>query len=369
MSFALTLFRLFEFSAAHHLARPGLESRLHGHNYSAELGVTGPPQSDSGQIMPAASLDALITSLKRRYDYGYLNHRLAAEPTAQNLARAIWDEASSMIPAPARLVSVVAREEAGDNARVTLEGAAQLIYGEFAAAHRTHAPRLSDAENLRLYGKCNNPAGHGHNYRVELELPPGARLSPGLWAEFDHRNLSSDIVELRGRNVVTESIAHLIANRAPEAGRVRVWETPDFFAEYNSLDAQRPYGLGRRWRFRAAHSLRQAALTPEENAWHYGACAEAQEPHGHTYQVEATVAGALDPQTETVYDLGQLDQTGSDILQELDYTSLDEAVSPSTLEYVAVFLWQRFAGRVGPVLSAIRVSDGPQHDCMIQPVR
>ncbi len=369
MSLALTLFRQFGFSAAHHLAQPGLERRLHGHNYSAELGITGPLRSDSGQIIPAASLDAVITSLMRRYDHGYLNHRLDAEPTALNLARAIWDEAGSRITAPARQVSVEIREEAGENARVTLEGAVQLIYGEFAAAHRTHAPRLSDAENLRLYGKCNNPAGHGHNYRVELELPPDARLSPGLWAEFDHRNLSSDIVELRGRNVVTESIARLIASRAPEASRARAWETPDFFAEYNSLDTQRPYRLGRRWRFRAAHCLRQATLTPEENAWIYGVCAEAQEPHGHTYQVEAVVAGALDPQTETVYDLAQLDQTGSDILQELDYTSLDEAVGPSTLENLALFLWQRFAGQVGPALSAIRVSDSPQQYCMIQPTQ
>jgi 6-pyruvoyltetrahydropterin/6-carboxytetrahydropterin synthase len=40
-------------------------------------------------------------------------------------------------------------------------------YG-FAASHRLHSPALSDAANRALYGKCNNPHGHGHNYEVEI---------------------------------------------------------------------------------------------------------------------------------------------------------------------------------------------------------
>lgn len=38
----------------------------------------------------------------------------------------------------------------------------------FSAAHRLHSPHLSEAENQQVYGKCNNPNGHGHNYRVEV---------------------------------------------------------------------------------------------------------------------------------------------------------------------------------------------------------
>jgi len=36
----------------------------------------------------------------------------------------------------------------------------------FNAAHRIHNPELSDDENRRIFGKCNNPSGHGHNYRL-----------------------------------------------------------------------------------------------------------------------------------------------------------------------------------------------------------
>ena len=41
---------------------------------------------------------------------------------------------------------------------------------EFAAAHRLHCPDLTEAENRRIFGKCNNPNGHGHNYRVEVAV-------------------------------------------------------------------------------------------------------------------------------------------------------------------------------------------------------
>jgi 6-pyruvoyltetrahydropterin/6-carboxytetrahydropterin synthase len=40
----------------------------------------------------------------------------------------------------------------------------------FAAAHRLHSPRLSDEENRAVYGKCNNPFGHGHDYEVEVRV-------------------------------------------------------------------------------------------------------------------------------------------------------------------------------------------------------
>jgi len=47
----------------------------------------------------------------------------------------------------------------------------------FSASHRLHSPRLSEAENQRIYGKCSNPGGHGHNYALEVTVAgePDAR--------------------------------------------------------------------------------------------------------------------------------------------------------------------------------------------------
>ena len=79
---------------------------------------------------------------------------------------------------------------------------------EFAASHRLHADGLSEEENRRLYGKCNNPYGHGHNYVVEvsargpLDRATGRAVDPFALDElvgrqvvgpFDHHNLNRDV--------------------------------------------------------------------------------------------------------------------------------------------------------------------------------
>jgi len=123
---------------------------------------------------------------------------------------------------------------------------------EFSAAHRLHCPALSDEENLRTFGKCNNPAGHGHNYQLEVVLrgepdaATGVLLPPGelhrvvrqqVIDRFDHRHLNEDCAEFAELNPSVENIAaviwRLLAGRFGRAdlARVRVWETPKTWAE------------------------------------------------------------------------------------------------------------------------------------------
>ncbi len=354
----LTTLQRVEFSAAHQLRGEGLESRLHGHNFILWVGVSGPTQPATGRAIPLADLTAAVQGVLARYDHRHLNTILGdVEPTHSSVARALWSDLQPALAAPLALDSMTLLEEGGPGFAMTSTGAAALITGEFSAAHRAHAPRLSDEENRALYGASNNPAGHGHNYRAELHLPPGAAAPHDLWAEFDHKNLSADIPDLRGRNVVTEAIAKLVAQRAPQARRVRVWETAAFSAEYDAEEAR--YRLGRRYRFNAAHHLHNPRLTPEENRRLYGPC-HSSGPHGHTYLVEITVGGALDPRAETAYDLGQLDELAGGILSELDYTDLDGQGAafrddPSTGENITAYLWSRFSDRVGRALEAVSV--------------
>lgn len=359
---SLTTLLRFEFSAAHQLRGEGLESRLHGHNFILWVGVTGPIEATTGRLIPLADLTNAVTAALARYDHRHLNTVLGAvEPTHPNLARALWHDLHPVFASPLSLDSITLSEEGGPGAAMTSTDVTSIVTGEFSAAHRAHAPRLSDEENLRLYGSSTNPAGHGHNYRAELYLSPEAAAPPGLWAEFDHKNLSTDIPGLRGRNVVTETVAELLSRRAPQARRVRVWETAAFFAEYDAAGAR--YRLGRRYRLNAAHWLHSPHLTPEENRRLYGPC-DSPEPHGHTCLVEITVGGALDPRTETAYDLGHLDQTASDILSEMDYAFLDSEVAafrnhPSTGENIAAYLWSCFASRIGDGLEAVSAWEAP----------
>ena len=140
---------------------------------------------------------------------------------------------------------------AGDDAMVELT---QCF--EFSASHRLHVAALSDEENRRVFGKCNNPNGHGHNYQVEISVggkideKSGAVMAlPELESlvkrevidRFDHKHLNTDTPEFGSRNPSVENIAAVVweilePKLAPgKLRRVRVWETAKTFAEYVGL--------------------------------------------------------------------------------------------------------------------------------------
>lgn len=116
----------------------------------------------------------------------------------------------------------------------------------FNAAHRLHNPNLSDIENKELFGLCNSPNYHGHNYALEVwvegEIDPVSGyiidlkiLSDIIHQEvldpFDHRNLNLDCEEFKNLNPTAENIAHVIWNKlrkrieAKYQLEIRLWET------------------------------------------------------------------------------------------------------------------------------------------------
>jgi 6-pyruvoyltetrahydropterin/6-carboxytetrahydropterin synthase len=115
----------------------------------------------------------------------------------------------------------------------------------FAASHRLHSAQFDEEENKRIYGKCNNPYGHGHNYVVEVAVSGPVDPATGMIANpadldafvereviepFDHTYLNEEIPEFRDRVATTENICIQIFDRLrqfPRAKleRVRVEET------------------------------------------------------------------------------------------------------------------------------------------------
>lgn len=104
-------------------------------------------------------------------------------------------------------------------------------YG-FSASHRLHTPTLSEEENRLLYGKCNNPFGHGHNYVLEVSVrgPVDARsgravdpteldrlVQERVIAELDHKNLNEQIEEFQRIVPTTENLGLLIHARLQRA--------------------------------------------------------------------------------------------------------------------------------------------------------
>jgi 6-pyruvoyltetrahydropterin/6-carboxytetrahydropterin synthase len=125
---------------------------------------------------------------------------------------------------------------------------------EFSASHRLHVPTLGEEENRRLFGKCNNPAGHGHNYRVEpcVAIDPDRPLAAARLEEivgehviepFDHKHLNDQTDDFsfeHGVNPSVENIARVCFERLrgpiEAAGghlrSVEVWETDRTSATY-----------------------------------------------------------------------------------------------------------------------------------------
>ncbi|HXL23206.1 MAG TPA: 6-carboxytetrahydropterin synthase [Candidatus Dormibacteraeota bacterium] len=128
----------------------------------------------------------------------------------------------------------------------------------FAASHRLHSERLSEDENWRLYGKCNNPYGHGHNYVVEISVSGNVDAATGMIANladldgfverevlepFDHKSLNEDVAAFRERVPTTENLCIEIYERLksfPKAKleRVRVEETSNNSFEYAGENAE-----------------------------------------------------------------------------------------------------------------------------------
>ena len=123
----------------------------------------------------------------------------------------------------------------------------------FNAAHRLHNPAWSDEKNEEVFGKCNNPNFHGHNYELiiqvigELNQETGfvidmkvlsAILKDNVLDRFDHKNLNLDVEEFRNLNPSAENIAVVIYDilrpkiDSELALKIRLYETERNFVEY-----------------------------------------------------------------------------------------------------------------------------------------
>ena len=115
----------------------------------------------------------------------------------------------------------------------------------FSASHRLHSAAFSEEENKRLYGKCSNPYGHGHNYVLEVTVTGAVDPETGMIANlgeldpfverevveaFDHKYLNKDVAEFTNQVPTTENLCREAYRRlkdfpAARLERVRIEET------------------------------------------------------------------------------------------------------------------------------------------------
>ena len=124
---------------------------------------------------------------------------------------------------------------------------------EFSASHYYHNPQWTEDENRRVFGKCANWNGHGHNYTLEVTVKGEIDPTTGFVVDLkqlkdilnrevvdamDHRHLNKEVPEFAAKIPTTENIAIAIWQRLDEKlnvaklHRVRLYEMPDLFVDF-----------------------------------------------------------------------------------------------------------------------------------------
>ena len=219
----------------------------HGHHYRMRITLSGNPDSATGMIAPELEVHDILTSFKVSYDHKNLSLDCPEfkdiPMTTESLARYFFTTLRGRLP--------VVRIRLWENPWFYCEylESGESIMGietAFRAAHRLHSPRLDNKANLALYGKCNNPYGHGHRYRVELALAGAMTEDSGMLfpldmvldglrtalADWDYKHLDIDTDDFRDRPSTGENIISVLWDKLSDSlqnpiYRLRLWETPN----------------------------------------------------------------------------------------------------------------------------------------------
>jgi len=225
----------------------------HGHNYVLDVTVSGGIDPITGMIVNIKRIDDVLRAgIVAEFDQRSMNDEIPwfanHAPSMENVLRycAIKIRATGFLPPECELVSLKLEEMPTLWSEWKMDGSMTLTRTyEFAASHRLHAPALSDAENLDRGGECNNEAGHGHNYILEVTVTGNPSEVTGMIVDLnaldevvnaevvdrhDHKNLNLDIDEFVGRptttEIVTQEIFARLKDTVPaELVKVKLWET------------------------------------------------------------------------------------------------------------------------------------------------
>ena len=223
----------------------------HGHNYVLEVTASGEVDETTGMVVNIKLIDDVLQEkVVRAFGQKSINDEVPGfaekTPCVENLLLYFRDLARGL-PGVRALEKLKLEEtptfygewcKDGDKVTIT------RVY-EFAASHRLQQDALPHEENVRLYGKCNNPGGHGHNYVLEVTVGGKQDPATGFVSDFegldavvqsrvldryDHKHLNTDVPELAGivptSEVVALEIFRALDGHVPGAlERVRLKET------------------------------------------------------------------------------------------------------------------------------------------------
>lgn len=258
------------FSCAHRYFQPSRDeawnhehfgdlTEIHGHNYLAEVTLCGDVDAQSGIVVNLTDVKQWLADAVSPFENRFVDVTSPVmenlQPSTENLCRIVWKRLVPHIettPATLSRLRIAETDElwseyAGDSDMVCVT----RVY-DFSAAHRLHSEQLPDDQNLAIFGKCNHPGGHGHNYVVDVTVKgmpdPDTGFAYPIDAldrlveekvirVMDHRHLNTDVPQFKHLNPTSENLAVVIWNillpdLGPALHKIRVQETPRNFFEY-----------------------------------------------------------------------------------------------------------------------------------------
>ncbi len=243
-----------ELSEAENIQKFGAGSKFpgHGHNYVLFISLIG-ELDENGMVLNLSDVKHVIKQeVTSQLDFSYLNDVWTefqeTLPTTENIARLIWQRLAPHLPLVR--VQLFEHPELWADYMGTGMQAYLTISTHFSAAHRLANPKLSNEENLEIYGKCARPHGHGHNYHLEVTVKGEIDQRTGMIVDlgalhqaiadyvvepFDHTFLNKDIPYFAEVVPTAENIALYISNllRSPiqELGsqlhKIKLIESPN----------------------------------------------------------------------------------------------------------------------------------------------
>lgn len=203
-----------------------------GRRFLCEYTLSGRIHADTGMVLNITDLKAVLAEavewLERELDFERDPFAEDPVPTAEQLARRLWVQMSSRLPDGLRAERLRLWEDPTFCTEINRSDLAMTYVirrYDFSAAHRLHSLGLSDADNARIFGKCNNPHGHGHNYGLDVTLRGALDPITGMAVDLaavdavvedlvlsrlDHKHLNYDVPEFRDVNPTSENVAQAI---------------------------------------------------------------------------------------------------------------------------------------------------------------
>jgi len=223
-----------------------------GAYYELQVVCRGEPDTQTGYLMNITEIDKAV----RDHALPVIERAFRTQTHRPNDPGQVLGEFTPLINAALGGSAVLVRWRLTPYHSIAMHVATPLQLSisqqfEFSASHRLHVPSMSDDENRRVFGKCNNPNSHGHNYRLEVTVakPLDGMLTVTMLERvvdqtviqrFDHKHLNLDTTEFASLNPSVENIAKTCHDLLLEPVRtvggvlqsVKVWETEKTSSTY-----------------------------------------------------------------------------------------------------------------------------------------